>query len=135
MKLRGGDQHTLHTYKMEGGVGGQAIVHGGGEGALPPPLENEKKRLSEEILSSFTYVLLMKLGGGGGIGIHCIPLPAHMKIKKKAVRGNFNNNYIAWVALHGLHRMSCTAWVAWHGLSGLHIYCIACVVMHMCCTA
>ena len=67
MKLRGGgDQHTLHTYKMEGGVGGQAIVHGGGEGALPPPpLENEKKRLSEEILSSFTYVLLMKLGGGG----------------------------------------------------------------------
>ena len=36
---------------------------GGGEGALPPPLENEKKRLSEEILTSFTYVLLMKLGG------------------------------------------------------------------------
>ena len=71
----GGDQHTLHTYKMEGGVGGQAIVHGGGEGALPPPLENEKKRLSEEILSSFTYVLLMKLGGGGStyIAYHCLP--------------------------------------------------------------
>ena len=120
----------------------------GARGPCPPPLENEKKRLSEEILSSFTYVLLMKLGGGG-IDIHCIPLPAPMKIKKKAVRGNFNNNYIAWVALHRLHcmgciawvalhwlhRMGCLAWVAWHGLSGLHIYCIACVVMHMCCTA
>ena len=28
-------------------------------------LENEKKVLSEEILTSFTYVLLMKLGGWG----------------------------------------------------------------------
>ena len=35
-----------------------------GVGALPH-LENEKKILSEEILTSFTYVLLMKLGGGG----------------------------------------------------------------------
>ena len=45
---------------------------GGWTGACPwwkvvgalPPLENEKKILSEEILTSFTYVLLMKLGGG-----------------------------------------------------------------------
>ena len=28
-----------------------------------PPIENEKKRLSEEILTSFTYVSLMKLRG------------------------------------------------------------------------
>ena len=32
-------------------------------GALPH-LENKKKILSEEILTSFIYVLLMKLGGG-----------------------------------------------------------------------
>ena len=36
----------------------------GGGGGLAP-LENEKKILSEEILTSSTYVLLMKLGGGG----------------------------------------------------------------------
>ena len=35
----------------------------GGEGASPP-LEIRKKMLSEEILTSFTYVFLMKLGGG-----------------------------------------------------------------------
>ena len=47
------------------GVGRQALVHGvRGWGPCPPPLENEKKILSEEILTSFTYVLLMKLGGG-----------------------------------------------------------------------
>ena len=51
------------------GVGGQALVHGGrgwgggARGPYPPPIENEKKKLSEEILTSFTYVLLMKLGG------------------------------------------------------------------------
>ena len=42
----------------------QARVHGGGgggRGALPP-LEIGKKMLSKEILTSFTYVLLMKLG-------------------------------------------------------------------------
>ena len=44
---------------MEGG----ACPWWEGVGALPP-LENEKKILSEEILTSFTYVLLMKLGGG-----------------------------------------------------------------------
>ena len=37
---------------------------GGGGGLAPPPLENKKKILSDEILTSFTYVLLMKLGGG-----------------------------------------------------------------------
>ena len=36
----------------------------GGRGGLALPLENEKKILSEEILTSFIYVLLMKLGGG-----------------------------------------------------------------------
>ena len=35
----------------------------GGGGGLAP-LENEKKILSEEILTSSTYVLLMKLGRG-----------------------------------------------------------------------
>ena len=36
-----------------------------------PPLENEKKILSEDILTSFTYVLLMKLGGGRSIHYTC----------------------------------------------------------------
>ena len=55
---------------QNGRVGGQARVHSRGEGALPPPpLEMGKKMLSEEILTSFTYVLLIKLGG---IDIHCI---------------------------------------------------------------
>ena len=39
----------------------------GGCGGLALPLENGKNILSEEILTSFTYVLLMKLGGGGAI--------------------------------------------------------------------
>ena len=60
MKL-GGDRYTI--YAKWKGVGGQALVHGGGGGEALPPLENEKKRLSEEILTSFTYVLLMKLRG------------------------------------------------------------------------
>ena len=122
----GGSTHTAYTYKMEGGVGGQAIVHGGGEGALPPPLENEKKRLSKEILSSFTYVLLMKLGGGDRHTLHTIACPHENK--KKAVRGNFNNNYIAWVALHMLHCMGCIAWAALHGLHCMG--CIAWVALH-----
>ena len=57
---------------QNGRVGGQAHVHsrGGGRGGLaPPPLEMGKKMLSEDILTSFTYVLLMKLGG---IDKHCI---------------------------------------------------------------
>ena len=48
------------------GVSGQARVHNGGGGrggVAPPPLETRKKMLSEEILTFFTYVLLMKLGG------------------------------------------------------------------------
>ena len=48
---------------MEGGGRTGACPWWEGVGALPP-LENEKKILSEEILTSFTYVLLMKLGGG-----------------------------------------------------------------------
>ena len=61
------DRQTLHTCIKWKGVGGQALVHGGrGVGLAPLPLlENEKKRLSEEILTSFTYVSLMRLGGGG----------------------------------------------------------------------
>ena len=51
---------------MEGGGRTGACPWWEGVGALPP-LENEKKILSEEILTSFTYVLLMKLGGGGAI--------------------------------------------------------------------
>ena len=60
------DRQTLHTCIKWKGVGGQALVHGGrGVGLAPLPLlENEKKRLSEEILTSFTYVSLMRLGGG-----------------------------------------------------------------------
>ena len=56
-----GDRHTLHTCKMEGVWADRrlSMVGGGGGEAL----ENEKKRLSEEILTSFNYVLLMKLGG------------------------------------------------------------------------
>ena len=50
---------------MEGGGRIGACPWWEGVGArAPPPLENEKKRLSEEILTSFTYVLLMKLGRG-----------------------------------------------------------------------
>ena len=49
---------------MEGGGQTGACPWWEGVGALPPPLENEKKILPEEILTSFTYVLLMKLGGG-----------------------------------------------------------------------
>ena len=47
---------------MEGGGRTGACPWWEGVGALPP-LENEKKILSEEILTSFTYVLLTKLGG------------------------------------------------------------------------
>ena len=57
-----GDRQTLHTCKMEGGgrIGACLWWERGG---LAPPLKNEKKRLSEEILNAFTYVLLMKLVG------------------------------------------------------------------------
>ena len=48
---------------MEGGGQTGACPWWEGVGVLPPPLENEKKRLSEEILTSFAYVLLMKLRG------------------------------------------------------------------------
>ena len=63
MKLGEIDIHCIHA-KWKG-VGGQALVHGGrgcmgARGLAPPPLENEKKMLSKEILISFTYILLMK---------------------------------------------------------------------------
>ena len=65
LKLGGGDRHTCN---MKGGERAGACPWWGGKRASPP-LEIEKKMLSEEILTSFTYVLLMKLGG---IDIHCI---------------------------------------------------------------
>ena len=73
MKLRGGG--STYTVYMQNGRGwaDRRLVHGGrglGRGDLGPPLENEKKRLSEEILTSFIYVLLMKLGGGGRHKLH-----------------------------------------------------------------
>ena len=59
LNLGGGDRHTCN---MEGGErAGACPWWGRGKGALPPPLEI--KMLSEEILTFFTYVLLMKLGG------------------------------------------------------------------------
>ena len=72
----------------------------------PPPLEMAKKMLSKESLTSFAYVLLMKLGGnrytihakwkgvGGQARVHgkgrggLAPLPLEMG-RKEAVRGNF----------------------------------------------
>ena len=52
-KIVGIDIHCIHA-KWKG-VGGQALVHSGRRwGPCPPPLENEKKILSEEILTSFT---------------------------------------------------------------------------------
>ena len=61
-KLGGGGGRD--TCNIEG-VSGQARDHGGGGGGRGgvPPLEIGKKMLSEDFLSSFTYVLLMKLGG------------------------------------------------------------------------
>ena len=58
MKLGGG----IGIHAKWKGVGGQARVHG--RGPCPPiPPKMRKKMLPEEILTSFTYVLLMKLGG------------------------------------------------------------------------
>ena len=59
----GGDRHTCN---MEGGErAGACPWWGRAKGALPPPPTRnwKKKMLSEEILTLFTYVLLMKLGG------------------------------------------------------------------------
>ena len=69
-KLGGEDRHTLHVCKMEGGgrTGACPWWEGVGARGLAPTLENGKMRLSKEILISFNYILLMKLGGG--IGIH-----------------------------------------------------------------
>ena len=128
---------------QNGRAGGQARVHsrGGGEGALPP-IKMGKKMLSEEILTSFTYVLLMKLRGmtntaymqigrgwmdrrfsmvGGGVG------EAPQKMKKEAVRGNFNLCYTNEIrgdrhTLHtckmeGIGRTGACPW--WEGVGAL----------------
>ena len=50
-------------FVAEKGVSGQARVH---VGSMFFSLKMGKKMLSEEILSSFTNVLPMKIGGGGG---------------------------------------------------------------------
>ena len=53
---RGGGIGIHATWKR---VSEQVRVHGGrGWGPCPPPLEIRKKRLSEEILISFIYILL-----------------------------------------------------------------------------
>ena len=56
-EIRGESIHC--TSKVEGWADRRVSIVEGGEGALPPPL----KMLSEGILTFFTYVLLMKLGG------------------------------------------------------------------------
>ena len=60
-EIRGGGD--THTCNMEGGERAGACLWWWGGGASPPPRNWEKKMLSEEILTFFTYVLLMKLGG------------------------------------------------------------------------
>ena len=59
-EIRGESIHC--TSKVEGWADRRVSIVEGGEGALPPPLKMGKM-LSEGILTFFTYVLLMKLGG------------------------------------------------------------------------
>ena len=68
-EIRGESIH--YTCKMEGWADRRVSIVGGGERGPcpPPPLEMGKKMLSEEILTSFTYVFLMIFRG---IDIHCI---------------------------------------------------------------
>ena len=91
MKLGGGgstyiiDIHCIHA-KWKG-VGEQVLVHGGGRGVLPP-LENEKKSVSKEILISFTYILLMRLGGGGiGIRVKWKGVGGQVRVQGREGRG------------------------------------------------
>ena len=56
----GGDRHTCN---IEGGERAAACPWWERLGGTPPPWKLEKKMLSEEILTSFTYVLLMNLEG------------------------------------------------------------------------
>ena len=60
LKLRGGGDRQ--TCNMEGGEWAGTCPWWGRGGVAPPPRNWKKKMLSEEILTSFTYVLLMKLG-------------------------------------------------------------------------
>ena len=104
-RQRNSKKHLM--FVAEKGVSGQARVH---VGSMSFSLKMGKKMLSEEILSSFTKVLLMKLGGGGedrhtlhtckmkeigrtvacpwweGVGAKGLTSSR----KKEAVRGNFN---------------------------------------------
>ena len=62
IKLGEIDKHCIHAKNGKEWADRRLSMVGGGEGRgglAPPPLENEKKRVSEEILTSFTYVLLM----------------------------------------------------------------------------
>ena len=65
-EIRGESIH--YTCKMEGWADRRVSMVGVGERG-PCPLEIGKKMLSEEILTSFTYILLMK---SGWIDKHCI---------------------------------------------------------------
>ena len=76
----GGSTHTAYIQNGRG-CGRTGNCPWWGRGGLAPHLENEKKRLSEEILSSFTYVLLMKLGGGDRHTLHTIACPHENKKK------------------------------------------------------
>ena len=119
----GGSTSTAYIQKNGRGWADRrlSMVGGGGGrgGLVPSPLENEKKRLLEDILTSFTYVLLMKLGGGGSIHYTCKmegggrtsacpwwevvgargpcpPPPPLENEKKESVRGNFNLFHICF---------------------------------------
>ena len=64
----------------------QARVQGGGARGLPPPLEIEKKRLPEKILSYFTYILLIFFSRKYHFLIYFqswAPPPEKLKSKKK----------------------------------------------------
>ena len=90
-EIRGESIHC--TSKVEGWADRLVSIVEGGEGALPP-----LKMLSEGILTFFTYVLLMKLGGstntaymqnGRGLADRCLSMvgegggPPPQKMKKK----------------------------------------------------
>ena len=82
-EIKGGgiNTHCIHT-KWKGVWADRQLSMVGAWGPCPPPPPRKwKKRLSEEILSSFTYVLLMKLGGGDRHTLHTIACPHENKKK------------------------------------------------------